>query len=90
MDSLCLEIIEVLRKNRYMTSAELGKTLSVSDRTVRNRIGEINETIIRSGAVINSARGIGYHLEIIDGELFSYWLQNNRNKQKPAMNRLWL
>ncbi len=76
MDSLCLKIIELLKENAYMTSGEIGEAFSVSDRTVRNRITEINETMIRSGAVINSARGKGYHLEVIDDELFSQWLQS--------------
>ena len=52
-----------------MTSGEIGEAFSVSDRTVRNRIGEINELMILSGAVINSARGKGFHLEIIDEDL---------------------
>ncbi|MDO4416271.1 MAG: transcription antiterminator [Erysipelotrichaceae bacterium] len=76
MDSLCLKIIELLKENAYMTSGEIGEAFSVSDRTIRNRITEINETMIRSGAVINSARGKGYHLEVIDDELFSQWLQS--------------
>ena len=63
------EIIELLKDNAYMTSGEIGEAFSVSDRTVRNRIGEINELMILSGAVINSARGKGFHLEIIDEDL---------------------
>ncbi|MCR4950905.1 MAG: PTS sugar transporter subunit IIA [Solobacterium sp.] len=75
MDSLSLQIIELLRKNAYLTSDETGKNLGVSERTVRSRIKEINSELIRNGAVINSERGRGNHLEVIDPDSFSRFVE---------------
>jgi len=70
MDSLSVSIIELLRQKNDFTSEQLGKILSVSERTIRNRIKDINEMLINHGGVVVSQRGQGYHLDIINNDLF--------------------
>lgn len=76
MDSIGIGIIELLIQKNDFTSEQLGKVLSVSERTIRNRIKEINEVIIQHGAVIVSQRGHGFHLEIINKDIFEKWLDS--------------
>jgi len=76
MDSLSVSIIELLRQKNDFTSEQLGKILSVSERTVRNRIKDINEMLINHGGVVVSQRGQGYHLDIINNDLFGEWLDS--------------
>lgn len=82
MDSLCLKIIELLRQNQY-TAEEIGKHLSVSERTIRNRVKEINKEIISHGGSIHSTRGMGYRLEIFNEEMLSEWMKNCISKNTP-------
>ena len=76
MDSLSVSIIELLRQKNDFTSEQLGKILSVSERTVRNRVKDINEMLINHGGVFVSQRGQGYHLDIINNDLFGEWLDS--------------
>ena len=76
MDSIAVGIIELLKQKNDFTSDQLGKILSVSERTVRNRIKEINQNLINHGGVITSQRGQGFHLDIINSELFEHWLDS--------------
>ena len=53
MDANLYEILTRLSENEFKTSRDLSKELSISDKTFRNRIKEINEIIEKYGASIN-------------------------------------
>lgn len=86
MDSLSIGIVEVLKQGNNYTSEQLGKIFSVSEKTIRNRIKEINEEIINHGAVIDSQRGKGFTLDIINSSLIDEWLtkQHDDNSLFPS------
>lgn len=86
MDSIGIGIIELLIQKNDFTSEQLGKVLSVSERTIRNRIKEINEVVIKHGAVIVSQRGQGFHLEIINKGIFEKWLESIREENSSVPN----
>ena len=86
MDSIGIGIIELLIQKNDFTSEQLGKVLSVSERTIRNRIKEINEMVIKHGAVIVSQRGQGFHLEIINKDIFEKWLESIREENNSVPN----
>ncbi len=86
MDSISIGIIELLKQKNDFTSEQLGKILSVSERTVRNRIKEINETLINHGGVIVSQRGHGYHLDIINASIFEEWLKSIHEDNEAIPN----
>jgi len=86
MDSLSVSIIELLRQKNDFTSEQLGKILSVSERTIRNRIKDINEMLINHGGVVVSQRGQGYHLDIINNDLFGKWLDSIHDEAEIIPN----
>lgn len=86
MDSLSLGIIDLLKHGGNYTSLQIAKVLSVSDRTIRNRIKETNEQMSHHGALIQSVRGQGYCLEIFDSEVFSKWLKEQYEEKDFVPN----
>lgn len=60
------EIVEALSEEEYKTSAYLGEKLGISEKTVRNRINELNEEISSHGMRAVSRPRYGYCLEIDD------------------------
>ena len=49
-------------RERYVTSKELAKYLSCSDRTVRNHLKSIDQTLNLQGVSLVSKQGQGYRL----------------------------
>ena len=90
MDTISTGILEILRQGDHYTAAQLGKILSVSERTIRNRIKEVNEQIIEHGAVIISERGAGdragFHLDMIDPDGFSSWMELLHKQKNQVPN----
>ena len=64
MDANLYEILTRLSEIEFKTSRDLSKELSISDKTFRNRIKEINEILEKYGATIISKKRYGYLLEI--------------------------
>ena len=60
------EIVEELSEKDYRTSVSLGEKLGISEKTVRNRINELNSEISGHGAQVLSRPRYGYCLEISD------------------------
>lgn len=56
MDTNLYEILTRLSESEFKTSRDLSKELSISDKTFRNRIKEINEIIEKYGASIISKK----------------------------------
>lgn len=57
--------------NKPLTSDEVAYTLSLSSKTIRKKINELNVILSNHGASISMRKGVGYYLEISDDELFS-------------------
>ncbi|MEQ2527969.1 transcription antiterminator [Robertmurraya yapensis] len=66
------DIFSVLSKvNESITSEWIAKEIGVSDRTVRNEIKLIQQKSASFGIVIESYRGKGYSMKVLDQQLFS-------------------
>ncbi|EFB72533.1 BglG family transcription antiterminator [Providencia rustigianii] len=65
--------------NEVVPQDELAKLFSVSTRTIRSDINEINELIEAHSAHIVYERGRGYRLKIENAEQFSAFTQQNDN-----------
>lgn len=66
------DILSILTKAKNLiTSDWIAKQLGVSDRTVRNEIKEIQLDGPNLGISVESTRGKGYHLHIVNQPLFS-------------------
>lgn len=72
-------ILYLAGSGRYMTSSHLAKKLGVSGRTVRNEIKLIKKDAVSAGFTINSIRGKGYLLNILDEDLFMQFIRKLEN-----------
>lgn len=60
MENRFWHLLRELDGEGYRTAASLGKALSLSEKTVRNLIKEINAVITEHGAEIDSKQKYGY------------------------------
>ncbi len=86
MDSLSLSIIQVLQGKEACSSNEIAALLSVSERTVRSRIREMEEELFSHGAEIVTLRGKGYHLNILNKDAFAEWMNTLYEEKKALPN----
>jgi lichenan operon transcriptional antiterminator len=66
-----------------LTGEELSNLLDVSSRTIRSDMRNMGEEVQEKGAVIHADTRSGYHLEILDAEIFREVL---RQMHMPQMN----
>jgi lichenan operon transcriptional antiterminator len=67
-----MDILVLLSKSKEpVTAGWMEKELAVSDRTIRNEIKLMQQNAESKGFFIESIRGSGYLLKIVDAELFS-------------------
>lgn len=85
MDELSRGIINFLIKEAFSTSANMAEIFNVSEKTIRNRIKEIEEELTYNGGLIVSRRGLGYSINIIDKELFDDWFYSDKNSNLPVL-----
>ena len=57
-------LFNIIRKNEFTSVAELQSRLNISDRTIRNDIQELNDTLQTAGAIVKLKRNHGYYIEI--------------------------
>lgn len=86
MDEMNIQILEIIADEENITSSELGNLFSVSSRTIRNRLQQIDEILTEDIAILVSKQGIGFHLEIQNKAAFNQLISenkelNNRNPQ---------
>ena len=64
-----------IRKNEYTPVSSLQSLLNITDRTIRNDIQEINDTLTANGAFIKLRRNYGYYVEITNQEKYTDFLE---------------
>ncbi|MEA9389747.1 BglG family transcription antiterminator [Acerihabitans sp. TG2] len=80
-------IVNEFLDKKYHTAYELAKKNSVSEKTIRMRIKELNDILILNGAIINSKSKMGYQLAILNEEKFSEFnekIERNDKKKTPT------
>lgn len=80
MENRFWQLLRELDGGNYRTAASLGKALSLSEKTVRNLIKEINAVICDHGAEIDSKQKYGYRLNIFDSDIWLEFLSRNRRQ----------
>ena len=79
----CIRILHLLLKSRdTVTGENLGVSIGVSSRTIRNDIKELNQILKDYGACVVSEISQGYHLRIEDQEKFSGFLKGLERQKK--------
>ena len=71
-----IAILNLLHEDSYVTGKSLSEHLNVSEKTIRSRIKELNDSLNDSGARIDAKPKFGYRLEISDKALFESVSQN--------------
>ncbi|WP_099159658.1 BglG family transcription antiterminator [Virgibacillus ndiopensis] len=86
MNARWKEIIQLLMKsNDPMTSEELSTHLYVSSKTVRNDIKELNRLLQQRDLQIDSYRGKGYQLKIMDDEKLTQFIQEHLEEARGVI-----
>ncbi len=85
MTQKLFELLNRMDQNKYVSTVELMQEFHNSEKTLRVRIREINDIIERVGARIESKRGYGYKLVIVDEEAFMDWKRNSLNKTQNTI-----
>lgn len=67
---------------KYHTAYALAKKNSVSEKTVRMRIKELNDILTLNGAIINSKSKMGYQLTILNEKKFSEFNEKIKRNDK--------
>lgn len=75
-----------IRKNEYTPVSSLQSLLNITDRTIRNDILEINDTLSACGALVKLKRNYGYYIEITDDEKYSDFLKTFEHSDDKKMN----
>lgn len=79
----CIRILHLLLKHKdTVTGENLGVSIGVSSRTIRNDIKELNQTLKDYGACVISEIGQGYHLQIEDQKKFSELIEHLEQQKK--------
>lgn len=66
------DIVQILKESSEPVTADwISRKLGFSDRTVRNEIKLLQQSSSELGIEIESIRGIGYHLKIVNSEIFT-------------------
>ena len=75
-----------IRKNEYTPVSSHQSLLNITDRTIRNDILEINDTLSAYGALVKLKRNYGYYIEITDDEKYSDFLKTFEHSDDKKMN----
>ena len=80
-----IEILSFLRETNEPVTAEwIAKELNVSDRTVRNDIKAMQPECLKLGLVIESLRGKGYQIQVLDQALFLNQFSQLKSEKNDA------
>ena len=69
-------LLQELSLVKYQTALDIAEKLNVSEKTIRTRIKDLNETLKNHGARIISKQRFGIKLEIVDEKLFQEFSDN--------------
>lgn len=76
-----IRILHLLVDNKVLSSEQIAVSISVSSRTIRSDIKELDTILKTNGASIISEAGSGYRLQIINQEAFLIFLDNFTSSQ---------
>lgn len=66
-------ILKQLHQDTYVTAAQIGSALGISEKTVRTRIKELKMELADAGAQVLAKQNAGYYLAVADAERYAKW-----------------
>ncbi|MCI8400714.1 MAG: transcription antiterminator [Lachnospiraceae bacterium] len=78
------DLLNVLSTTEYKTTIVLSALLKASDKTIRNRIKELNDELKNHGAHIKSKQKFGYILVIDDEEKYNQFKYRDNTGRMPV------
>ena len=83
------DILDILIKQSYpVAMTELTNAFSVSDRTIRTDITNLNDALKNVGASVSLLRGEGYVLNILNEATFTSWRNDSITSSMPTLTSL--
>lgn len=78
-------IFNYIRKNEYTSVSQLQSLLNITDRTIRNDIQSINETLEKNGALVKLKRSYGYYISVLDQESYNGFIEKFKSTDAGVM-----
>lgn len=78
-------IFNYIRKNEYTSVSQLQSLLNITDRTIRNDIQSINETLEKNGALVKLKRSYGYYISVLDEESYDGFIEKFKSTDAGVM-----
>lgn len=78
-------IFNYIRKNEYTSVSQLQSLLNITDRTIRNDIQSINETLEKNGALVKLKRSYGYYISVLDQESYDGFIEKFKSTDAGVM-----
>ncbi len=78
-------IFNYIRKNEYTSVSQLQSLLNITDRTIRNDIQSINETLGKKGALVKLKRSYGYYISVLDQESYDGFIEKFKSTDTGVM-----
>ena len=79
------EIFNHIKKHEYVSTERLSSKFSVTERTIRNDVLEINSVLEKNGAVIKLKRKYGYYIEVQNDSLYEKFLNEAEENSNSAI-----
>lgn len=73
MDASIKQLLDILKTDRVMTSAQIASVINLSERTVRTRLKMLSNELEQHGAVLIARPGSGFQIKVNDRKLFFDW-----------------
>ncbi len=78
-------IFNYIQKNEYTSVSQLQSLLNITDRTIRNDIQSINETLEKKGALVKLKRSYGYYISVLDQESYDGFIEKFKSTDTGVM-----
>lgn len=80
LDKRLIKLYQLLTTDDYETAESLASKLSLSNKTIRNMIKELDSVLSKNGAHIKSKHGFGYTLVIDEQREFYKYIESFKNR----------
>lgn len=89
MDENLKRLLAELKPAKFYTAKQLSSKLSISEKTVRQRIKELNLILSEHGAEVLSSSGQGFLLSVTGEEEFSAWRKQLQRESESLPTTVW-
>lgn len=83
MDGRLKTLLSLLSEDEYIETDLIAKEMKLSQRTIRNLLGSLNELLKKNGAEIERRRSYGIRLSVHDRDIYQKFMKNRPLESYP-------